>query len=75
MVSLSVVIFLRKRGLREGAWRRHKRRLGPRGNPGRVEHWWPRSINRWGLITDSRRWDKTRTRAIWWGVGLQWGWV
>lgn len=70
VVPLSVEIFLRERGLREGGWKRDKRGLGTRGNPRRIEYWWSRSINRLGLVTDSRRGDKARARGVWRGVGL-----
>lgn len=70
VVPLSVEIFLRERGLREGGWKRDKRGLCTRGNPRRIEYWWSRSINRLGLVTDSRRGDKARARGVWRGVGL-----
>lgn len=65
MVPLSVEIFLREGGLRERGWKREKRGLCTRGNPGRVEHWWSRGINRLGLVTDGRRRDKTWARGVW----------
>lgn len=72
VVPLSVEIFLGERGLRQGGWKRDKRRLGTRGNPRRVEYWWSRSIDRLGLVTDRRR-DKAWARGVWRGVGLQRG--
>lgn len=72
MVPLSVEIFLREGGLREGGWKRDKRWLGTRSNPRRVEHWWSSHIQRLGLVTD-RRGDKARSRGVRRGVRLQWG--
>lgn len=60
VVPLSVKILFREGGLREVGLNGHKRGLGSRGNPGRVEHWWSRSISRLGLVTDGRRRNKTR---------------
>ncbi len=50
----------------------HKRGLGTRGNPRRVEHWWSRGINRLGLVTHGRRGDKARARGVRREVGLWW---
>ena len=71
VVPLSVEIFFREGGLREGGWKRHKRGLGTRSNPRRVENWWSRRIQRLGLVTD-RRGDKAWSRGVRRGVGLQW---
>lgn len=70
MVPLSVEIVLGERRLREGSWKRDKGGLGTRSNPRRVEQWWPGSINRLGLVIDSRRGDKAGARGVWRGVGL-----
>ncbi len=70
VVSLSVEILFREWGLRKVGWKRHKRGLGTRGNPRRVEHWWSRGITRLWLVTDSRRGDKARAGSEWRGVGL-----
>lgn len=67
---MSVEIFLGEWGLRQGGWKRDKRGLGTRGNPRRVEYWWSMSIDRLGLVTDSRGRDKAWARGIWRGVGL-----
>lgn len=75
MVPLSVEIFLREWGLREGRWKRDKRGLGTRGTPRMVEYWWTWPINRLWLVTDGRRRDKDGARGVRRGVGLWWGWV
>lgn len=75
VVPLSVEIFLREWGLREGRWKRDKRGLGTRGTPRMVEYWWTWPINRLWLVTDGRRRDKDGARGVRRGVGLWWGWV
>lgn len=70
VVPLSVKVLFREGGLREVGWKGHKRGLGSRGDPRRVEHWWSRGISRLGLVTDGRRGDKTGARCVWRWVGL-----
>lgn len=74
VMSLSVEFLLGDRGLREGGRKREKRRLGVGGNPGRVEYWWSRGINRLGWVTECRGRNKARPREGW-RVGLRWRWV
>lgn len=50
MVSLSIEIILRKRRLREGAWKRHKGGLGAWCNPRGVEYPWSGDVNSLGLV-------------------------
>lgn len=58
----------------EGGWKRDKRGLCTRGNPGRVESRWSRGVDRLGLITERRR-DESGARGVRRGVGLWRWWV